>query len=50
MPMDEALAGSGLTGSAVLLSGEDEEIYLTMKRLIKTPMAREAETHDLSCI
>ena len=36
VPMDEALAGSGLTGSAVVLSGEDEDLYLTMKRLIRT--------------
>ena len=47
VPMDEALAGSvltgsalaaegALTGSAIILSGDDEDLYLTMKRLMRT--------------
>ena len=47
MPMDEALAGSVLTGSAVVLSGEDEDLYLTMKRLIITPEDTAVEINDL---
>ncbi len=47
VPMDEALAGSVLTGSAVVLSGEDEDLYLTMKRLIITPEDTAVEINDL---
>jgi hypothetical protein len=61
VPMNEALAGSvvtgngltgngltgsGLTGSVEVLSGEDEDLYLTMKRLI-TPKDTTVQMNDL---
>ena len=49
VPMNEALAGSGLTGSAEELSGEDEDLYLTMKRLIR-PEDTAVQINDLGSI
>ena len=49
VPMNEALAGSGLTGSQEVLSGEDEDLYLTMKRLIR-PEDTAVQINDLGSI
>ena len=46
VPMDEALAGSKLTKDAAVLSDENEDPYLTMKRLVRTP---EDETENIIC-
>ena len=40
------LTGSGLTGSVEVLSGEDEDLYLTMKRLIR-PKDTTVQMNDL---
>jgi hypothetical protein len=40
------LTGSGLAGSVEVLSGEDEDLYLTMKRLI-TPKDTTVQMNDL---
>ena len=45
-----SLIGSGLTGSVVALSGGDEDLYLTMKKLIRTPDEMVAETNESASI
>ncbi|XP_028394786.1 uncharacterized protein LOC114518942 [Dendronephthya gigantea] len=46
VPMDEALVASTLTGSTAVLSDENEDLYLTMKKLIRTP---EDEADNITC-
>ncbi|CAB3994549.1 Hypothetical predicted protein [Paramuricea clavata] len=47
---ESSLTGSGLTGSVVALSGGDEDLYLTMKKLIRTPDEMAAETNESASI
>ena len=47
---ESSLTGSGLTGSVVALSGGDEDLYLTMKKLITPPDEMATETNESASI